>query len=82
MHPAGLHLGQELVHFFGFRHEVCRPQQLALSRDRVITIHDRQQVLGIEHADNVIDRVLIDWHARVPRLDELAARVADGGVHL
>ena len=82
MHASGLHLCQEFIHLLGFRHKVCLPQKASLSRNRIFPIHYRQQVLGIEQANNIIDGVFIDWHARVPGFDEFVACVADGGVHL
>ncbi len=82
MHPTGLHLCQQFVHLLGFRHEVSLPQKPPLGCNRISAIHYCQQVLGIEQTDDVINRVLIDRHTGVPSLDELVARIADGGVDL
>ena len=53
MHLAALELAQQLVDRHGLRHEEGRPQQVA-DDDQVAVLHEREQVLGVNDAQDFV----------------------------
>ena len=75
---ALLHLVQELVHLFGFGHE----RRLAGKRPdrcRLQSVAQKlEQVLGVDHARDVVDAGVKDRDARVAAFDDAVEHVAHG----
>ena len=78
MDLASLELVQQVVDEHGLRHEERRAEELAQVRLLHTALEERQQVLGVEHADDLVDRLLVDRDPAVALADEGVDGIVDG----
>jgi len=81
MHFLVLHLAEQRVGQFGFRHEVRRAQRMTNRRfHRRTLLPQRQQILGVQQAANIIERVIVHGQARMAAVEERFERRRQRGI--
>ncbi len=76
VHPRGAHLAQQVEHGLRRRHEQRLAEQV-LDREGGGAGAGGEQVADMDHADDVIERLAVDRHSRVPLALEQAGELVE-----